>query len=85
MVQDPNRLDARVSVLESVTVQHTNTLGEHAHSIKETAEQSQQTKERLDFHVNFVKGVLWVLVPVGTVLAFILSQAKELIAHTLSK
>ncbi len=85
MVQDPNRLDARVSVLESVTVQHTNTLGEHAQSIKGMAEQSQKTKERLDFHVNFVKGAMWVLVPIGTILAFILSQAKELIAHTLSK
>ena len=85
MPPDPNRLDARVSVLESVTVQHTNALGEHAQAIKTSADLSQKTKERLDFHVTFVKGVMWVLVPVGTVLTFLLSQAKDLIAHALSK
>lgn len=71
--------------MENVTVQHTNALGEHAHSIKETAEQSQRTKERLDFHVTFVKGAMWVLVPLGTMATFILSQAKDWLTHALSK
>lgn len=72
-------------MLESVTVQHTNTLAEHTHAVKETQELSQKVKERLDFYQTFVKGVLWVLVPLCTVLTFILTQAKDLIASTLSK
>jgi len=85
MPPDPNRLDARVSVLESVTVQHTNALGEHAQAIKTSADQVQKTKERLDFYQTFAKGVMWVLVPLCTALTFVLSQAKDLITHALSK
>ena len=85
MAQDPNRLDARVSVLENVTVQHTNTLGEHAHSLKETADLSLKTKDRLDYHITFIKGAMWVIVPLTTVITFMVVQAKSLIWNALTK
>ena len=82
---DPNRLDARVSVLETVTVQHTNTLGEHASAIKDSTDRLQKTKETLDFYQTFLRGVMWVLVPLTTLAAYVLTQAKGLLWGILAK